>query len=205
MRRGLVVGLVFVALIALAALTPGVWLPVIARFLVVDESLDAADVIAVFAGGRGERAEHAARLFQRRLASTILVTGGEVSGEIALFCGQRITGADLSARRLRLAGIPDSAVVVIPKGTSTYEEAAVVRDYLKARGHRSVIAVSSAYHMRRVRATLQHQLEADRTVVRVSAADTPDFQPRHWWRNERGLLLVTHEYLKLAYYQLHLL
>jgi uncharacterized SAM-binding protein YcdF (DUF218 family) len=193
--------LALVVALAMLVVTREHWLAAAAGFLVVDEPVAAADVIAVFAGGGGERADHAAALFAQGLAPRILVTGGEASGAVELVCGERLTGAELSARRLARAGVPADAVTIVPRGTSTYEEAAVVREFLTRGGHHTVIAVSSAYHMRRVGASLRHHLRGD-AVVRLSAAPTRDFDPRRWWRDEHGLLLVTHEYLKLAYYHL---
>ncbi len=196
-------------LVLVLALVAGVvtrvqWLPAVAAFLVVDEPLQPADVIAVFAGGGGERTTHAAALFRAGLAPKILLTGGEATRAVEAVCGERVTGAELGARLLVREGIPRDALVIVPRGSSTYEEAALVGEFLARGGHRSVIAVSSAYHMRRVAASLDHQVRGGGRV-QLSAAPTRDFDPRAWWRDEHGLLLVTHEYLKLAYYHLALL
>jgi uncharacterized SAM-binding protein YcdF (DUF218 family) len=182
-----------------------VWLPALAGHLVVDDPLSPADVIVVFAGGRGERAQHAADLYRRGLAGRILMTGGETARAVELFCNRRVTGAELNAKLLLDAGIPEGVMTVLPHGTSTYEEADIVREHLRSRGYRSAIAVSSAYHMRRVRTTLLHHLRNEPITVQVSPAPTPEWEPRAWWRDERSLLLVTNEYLKLAYYHLALL
>jgi uncharacterized SAM-binding protein YcdF (DUF218 family) len=199
---------VFVLAVGLLVLAVGghrLWLPGIAEYLIVDDTPTSADVIAVFAGGRGERARHAAELYRRGLAPRILATGGETSYDIWTMCERRVTGAEITAKLLRDAGVPDGAVAVIPRGTSTYEEADVIRDYLTSHGYRAVIAVSSEYHTRRVSATLRHHLRSGNVAVQISPAWTPEFTPTEWWRGEHSLLFVASEYEKLIYYYLALL
>jgi uncharacterized SAM-binding protein YcdF (DUF218 family) len=202
LRLGLLAPLAL--LLMLVAMAP-VWLPALAGHLVVEDPLIPADVIVVFAGGHRERPQHAADLYRRGLARRIVLTGGETARAIELFCDRRVTGAEINAKLLRDAGVPEDAMIVLPRGTSTYEEAEIALDQLRGRGYRSAIAVSSAYHMRRVRTTLLHHRRNEPITVQVSPAPTPDWKPRAWWRDERSLLLVANEYLKLAYYHLALL
>ena len=159
-----------------------IWLPWIAQNLIVEDALHPADLIVVFSA-KEERARHAVRLYQEGLAPRILVTGGLTSEAIELFCHKRVTGAELSAKMLADAGVPKSAVIVLPRATSTYEEAEVIKAFMKTQGYRSVIAVSSPYHMRRVRATLERLIRGTEIEVQYSPAKDSEFEVESWWRN----------------------
>ncbi len=193
-----------VGFIFLAMLSRAIWLPWIAKNLIVEDALRSADLIAVFAGTYEDRAAHAAQLYRQGLAPRVLVTGELTSKVIELFYNRRVTGAELSAKVLIDAGVPKKAVIVIPKGTSTYEEGEAIKQFMEAHGYRSVIAVSSPYHMRRVRATLKRLLEQTKIQVQYSPEKGSGFEAENWWKREKDLIDVTNEYLKLAYYHLAL-
>lgn len=192
-------GLAGFALLVIQSRT--IWLPWIAQNLIVEDRLRPADSIVVF-GAEEERARHAAKLYQEGLAARILVTGGLTLKGAKVFCHQQMTGADLSAKVLIDAGVPKNAVIVIPEGTSTYEEGEVVNAFMKMHGYRSVIAVSSPYHMRRVRATLSRLVQGTRVAIQYSPAQGTGSSASDWWRREDDVINVTNEYLKLAYYHL---
>jgi uncharacterized SAM-binding protein YcdF (DUF218 family) len=197
------IALGIVAVIVFVVQSRALWLPWIAQNLVVEDKLAPSDVIAVFAAEEA-RGRHAAELYRRELAPRVLTTGELVSKAVLLFCGKPVTGAEFMAKVLGDEGVPNDAVVAIPRGTSTYEEAEAVKAFMTGHGYRSLIAVSSPYHMRRVRATLSHILEGTAVSVQYSPARNGDFKIREWWRHERDLINVTNEYIKLAYYHLAL-
>lgn len=182
----------------------GYWLPWFANVLIVEDTLRPADLIAVFAGNQGNRASHAAELYKRGLAPRVLVTGELTASSIEIYYHKRVTGAELSAKVLMDQGVPQNAVIVIPKGTSTYEEAQAIKQLMEGRGYHSVIAVSSPYHMRRVRATMSHLLRSTDLQVQYSPEKSGDFEAGEWWTREKDLIEVTNEYFKLAYYYLAL-
>jgi uncharacterized SAM-binding protein YcdF (DUF218 family) len=192
-----------VALIFLAVSARSVWLPLIAQNLIVEDQLHSSELISVFAADE-ERARHAARLYREGLAPRILTTGELIPKAIEIFCHKRVTGAELMAKVLTDNRVPNSAIIVSPWGTSTYEEGEAIKAFMKTHGYRSLIAVSSPYHMRRVRATLSHILEGTGISVQYSPARNGDFNVLEWWRHERDLINVTNEYIKLAYYHLAL-
>jgi uncharacterized SAM-binding protein YcdF (DUF218 family) len=92
-------------------------------------------------------------------------------------------------------------VIVIPRGTSTEEGSD--QSLHKTHGYRSLIAVSSPYHMRRRRG-LFTLFQGTAVVVQYSPAQDADFDASQWWRHEKSLIDVTNEYLKLAYYHIAL-
>jgi len=191
------------AVILLVVESRTIWLTLIAQNLVVEDQLHSSDLIAVFAAEE-ERAKHAARLYRQGLAPRVLTTGEVMAKGIELFCHKRVTDAELMAKMLADDGVPKGAVIVIPRGTSTLEEGEAIKAFMKTHGYRSLIAVSSPYHMRRVRATLSHFFQGTAVVVQYSPAQDEDFDASQWWRHEKSLIHVTNEYLKLAYYHIAL-
>jgi len=192
-----------VGLVLLTVQSRNTWLPLIASHLVVSDSLGPADAIVVFAAEE-ERARHAARLYHRHLAPVILVTGGVPIRSLEVLCQKKVTGAEFTAALLIMAGVPRSAIRVLPVGTSTYEEADAVRRFSTENRLNSLIAVSSPYHMRRVRSTLHHVFRGTPMVAQFSPAQDSEFNVHEWWRREKDFIRVTNEYMKLAYYHLAL-
>ena len=111
-----------------------------------------ADVIAVLGAaqynGRPSpvfraRLDHAATLYQRGLAPTVLVTGG---------VGVRDTLNEANVGRSYLVrlGIPDDAVIPLAGGHDTFSSIDQVRRWFDGRDNRRVLLVSDGFHMLRL-------------------------------------------------------
>jgi uncharacterized SAM-binding protein YcdF (DUF218 family) len=122
--------IVLVALTVLAALT--------AR-LFVWPSTDPprrADAVLVFAGGRGERLREGLRLVRAGVAPVLAVSDGGVRrARFARVCGERPAGVRV--------------VCVTPAESSTRAEARAFGELAGREGWRSVVVVTSDYHLRR--------------------------------------------------------
>ncbi len=81
-------------------------------------------------------------LWQRDAAALIVVTGGKRAGD-------RFTEAETSRDYLIARGVPAEAIVVEPRGTSTFESLAAVRDDDVTRILQRVVVVSDPYHVMR--------------------------------------------------------
>lgn len=112
----------------------------------------AADAIAVLGAaqynGRPSpvfraRLDHAATLYQRGLAPTVLVTGG---------VGARDTLNEANVGRSYLVrlGIPDEAVIPLAGGHDTFSSIDQVRRWFDGRDSRRVLLVSDGFHMLRL-------------------------------------------------------
>ncbi len=88
------------------------------------------------------RLNHALMLWQRDAAALIVVTGGKRAGD-------RFTEAETSRDYLIARGVPAEAIVVEPRGTSTFESLAAVRDDDVTRILQRVVVVSDPYHVMR--------------------------------------------------------
>lgn len=131
--------------------------------VLVAKQAPAADAIVVLGGGvelpipprqkpefngAGDRIVEGARLYRAGRAPVMLLTGGNVYGQRAMQ-GESVYAAELVA----MLGVDPAAVVVESASRSTYENAIESRRYLRKKGIRRVLLVTSAAHMPRAVAT----------------------------------------------------
>lgn len=109
------------------------------------------------------RLDHAAGLYERGLATTVVVTGGRRPGD-------RFSEAHASARYLTEEhGVPESAVLWEPYGRNSWEQIASAARFLQRRGMREVVLVSDPFHSARVGAIADEQgLDAATSPTRSS-------------------------------------
>jgi len=181
-----------VILVMLVALLP--------RFLAITtEPPTTAEAIYVFPGQVPERARCAAALYHAGVAPRVVFTGGQVAAELAAI-GQPIDDATLNARIAHDAGVPQSAETILGAGTSTWEDALVLGRWMRHRGVRRIVAVTSPTHSRRAAYTLEMALgplSQGIEVYRCGAIYGP-----LWWIRERSLIRVSIESLKFGFYAL---
>src|SRR6185295_3246400 len=110
-----------------------------------------------------------------------------------------------TARYLRREGVPASAIEILPEPvTGTYEEASLLRRYAEKNNLRSLLVVTSAYHTRRARWTLNRIFGSSGIAVGIDAVPPGQQAPRPatWWLHLTGWRLVPDEYVKMIYYAL---
>ena len=120
------------------------------------------------------RLEHARRLYEEDLAPWIMVTGGVGRGDTT-------SEAEVSRRWLAARGVPDSAIVVRPRGKSTYASMTDVAEWLHPRKLRTVLLVSDPFHMTRLRfEARRNELEAYTSPTESSPiSDNPNLELRY--------------------------
>jgi len=89
------------------------------------------------------RLDHAAALYQRGLAPTVLVTGG-------VGVRDTINEADVGRNYLVRLGIPDNAVLPLVGGHDTFTSIDQVSRWFDGRNSRRVLLVSDGFHMLRL-------------------------------------------------------
>ncbi len=89
------------------------------------------------------RLDHAAELYEDRIAPLIVVTGGRQPGD-------RFTEAEASANYLSAHGVPGGAIEREVQGESSWESLAAAARFLRERGITSVVRVSDPYHALRI-------------------------------------------------------
>jgi uncharacterized SAM-binding protein YcdF (DUF218 family) len=91
------------------------------------------------------RLDHALELYEGRVASTVVVTGGKRQGD-------RCTEAEAGAAHLRAAGVPDADLLLEVQGRNSWESLAAAARLLRERDLTQVVLVTDGYHALRVRA-----------------------------------------------------
>lgn len=90
------------------------------------------------------RLDHALDLWNRRLASLLILTGGTGAGDTT-------SEAAVGRNYARKHGVPDSAILVENEGRTTSESMRAVAGMLEVRGLQTALLVSDPFHMLRLR------------------------------------------------------
>lgn len=90
------------------------------------------------------RLDHALDLWNRHLASLLILTGGTGLGDTT---SEAAVGRNYARKR----GVPDSAILVESEGRTTSESMRAVAGMLEVRGLQSALLVSDPFHMLRLR------------------------------------------------------
>jgi Uncharacterized conserved protein len=171
------------------------WLLLIGDFLIVQDTLQPADVIHIIAG-EDYRTDYAIQLYKEGYGKTLFFTGG--------WCTKHQYKHGEHAEQRSLAqGVPSSNIAFDESTvTSTYMEAERLKEWISQSSTpiRSVIVVSDPFHMRRVRWTYKRVLGKD---IEVRMAPVPfrltPYQ-RSWWMDWSGRKYIKEEYTKYFYY-----
>lgn len=90
------------------------------------------------------RLDHALDLWNRHLATLLILTGGTGAGDTT---SEAAVGRTYAKKR----GVPDSAILVESEGRTTSESMRAVAGMLEVRGLQSALLVSDPFHMLRLR------------------------------------------------------
>lgn len=194
-RSILIATVVVLPLVVAFALARKPLLLAIGDFLVVEDELEAADVIHVISGS-DDRTDYAIQVYQQGYAKRIFFTGGWCTLH-NYYHGQH------GRERALDQGIPPEAIAIDDsKVTSTYAEVVRLKAFIEGSSIpiHSTIAVSDPHHMRRVRWTYRQVLGKQIGVQMAPIPFALSRYPRHWWADQAARQYVKKEYLKLAYY-----
>ena len=172
---------------------------IMAEPLRVSEAPSQADAIVVFAGGVGEsgqpgggyqeRVREAVELYQAGYAPRMIFSSGY---EFAFREAEVMRSLAMSQ------GIPASAIALETRASSTYENVVFVYKLLKEYDLKSILLVSSPYHMRRALLTWESQ------APDVEVVPTP-VRESQFYSHLRGVNLeqlqgLGHEYAAILWY-----
>ncbi|MAT06212.1 MAG: hypothetical protein CL424_14335 [Acidimicrobiaceae bacterium] len=119
------------------------------------------------------RLDHAAALYGAGVAPTVVVTGGNIPGD-------RFTEAEASAAYLIDLGVPESAIVQVGQGNTTYDSVAAAVPVLDTLGIDEVALVTDPYH------ALRSRLIAEELGLGVDVASVPDSVVQGWTAWQRN-------------------
>src|SRR5574337_240537 len=140
-----------------------------------------ADAIVVLTGGMG-RVEEGLSLLRKGKAGLLVLSGVHADADLdSIF----LNHLDRSER---------PKIVLEKRSGSTFENAVEVRRFMEERGLKSMVLITSAYHMKRAEYIFRKIMPPDIRIepYRVS---TPNFDEERWWHG-RGLMLLLIEFLK---------
>ena len=148
-----------------------------------------ADAIVVIGGDhKPERVWWAVDLYNRGYAPVLILSGGTV-----VFEGDEwITEAEMMRRYARIWGVPDEAVILEERSSSTIENAQFCQEICSSHGYHSILLVTSPYHSRRARRTFREVLGSSTTVLVQPALQ--GFFKVFWWRYPDHVFVVLYEY-----------
>jgi len=201
LRNVLGAGAVLAVLAILAFALRSQILTGIADYLIVSDKLQPADVIVLLNSDVNTRPFRASELYKQGLAPVIVIARSESTPTVDL--GLVPNDTDISVAVMEKQGVPADKIIVLPFPggvTSTFDEAAVIRQYVQAHQTRRIILVTSAFHTRRARWIFEKTLAGLPVALEMVAVPYAGFDQTNWWKNETGLITLNNEYIKLFYY-----
>jgi hypothetical protein len=133
----------------------------------------------------------------------VVTTGGPVHG-MGVYRNDSSTTANVAARRLIDAGLPEAVLQKAPSRMSardrTFAAAVALREWFN-RQHvrvRSINVLTEDVHARRTRLLYQKAF-GDKVAVGVIAVPNPDYDPKRWWQYSEGVRVVLGEVIAYIY------
>jgi uncharacterized SAM-binding protein YcdF (DUF218 family) len=140
-----------------------------------------ADAIVVLTGGKG-RVEEGVRLFRDSRAEFLFFVGVDPS----------VVKSDLYRPR---PGDPPAEKVILEKSSrNTLENSIFGRDLLMRSGVRSILLITSRYHLKRASILFRNSLPADITIIPYPV-DTVNLK-ESWWSHGGSFQLLFREFYK---------
>lgn len=176
----------------------------IGYFLILEQEPQKADLVVVLNGRDTERSLTAVDLYNQGFSNRIVMAGISKqpgSDEFWRRVGKNFDGKVFFQRAIEAMGVPESAFKFIGNGVSnTYDEALATKEYLKKRGYKTILLVTSKWHSKRAYLTFKSALKNEDIKVIIQPSKYDTFRPDVWWKNQNDAKMVFDEYVKLVYY-----
>ncbi|HLC18127.1 MAG TPA: YdcF family protein [Thermodesulfobacteriota bacterium] len=152
---------------------------------IADAPVRRADCIVVLTGGKG-RIERGMELYRQGTAGLVILSGvNEAADMDAIFFSG--TG-----------GVPREDIMLEKSSKSTYQNALEIRRIMEARGLKSMILITSSYHMKRAYRIFRRIMPAEVTIIPLKVS-SPNFDEHRWWMS---LGILVPEFMKFYWYEL---
>jgi hypothetical protein len=157
--------------------------------LVVDETVEPADVIVVpeWAGAAG--AIEASDLFHRGIANRVALLPEPPNPAEQELARLGVAYVDENAnlfQLLRSLGVANVEVIADP-AAGTEAEGQVLVSWCERHQFRSILVVSTPDHSRRVRRVLHRSMRGHPTKLMIRSAGYSSFDPDRWWTTHEGM------------------
>ena len=198
----------FLRIVLACALIVGtcpLWLPLPARFLVVKDNVHKADAIVILSGDwELGREDKGAELYKEGYAPKVIRVLEMKNKEVVLLSkllNLNLTQEEIYSRFFESRGIPKEALILGDRvATSTFDELKAAREIILKNDLKSIILVTSDYHMRRTIMTAKWLFMHKQVKIYNAANYSKDFHPAEWWLHEEDLRGVAIEYLSIFFY-----
>ena len=183
------------ALVALAVVLHGIWLPRVGLFLDLPDNLDKADAIVLWPGEYLVRLNKGVELYRAGWAPRILMfpdAEDEFFVTVARLLGRETTKTQALERYLERRGVPAEAIQV--RGLTANES---IPGTIGRGRFRRVIVVTGSYYMRRTIRQLRASLGPSGVRLYHVSTTPPYYDPPRWWRDRIEMKIVFGEYVRL--------
>lgn len=193
-------GWLLILLAAGAVLSAHYWLPLPGTFLQVPDRLEKADCLVPLRGDDFFRFRKTVDLFSEGHSKNIVLSvTPEVSKKYDLayrISGlDKVSGKDLTFKYFEYFGKNSERIFITEfEVTSTFSEAVATKELMVKNGFKSLLLVTSEYHMRRALWIFKWVFQGTGIEIYNVTADSELFDPSMWWRKERDVRRVAEEY-----------
>lgn len=196
-------------LVSILIVSYRIWLPIPGTFLLVKDNIQKADCIVAIMGDSYFRFKKVVELYNEGYSKNIVISAlPEREEELREYYNfeNRVLGLkDIPPKEFAL-----KAFEYFKKGskdiyftdyetTSTYDEAVATRDFMLKKGFKSLILVTSTYHMRRTLMIFRLVFRGTGIKIYNCTASNVLHDPHRWWLKEKDVKAISIEYLSIAY------
>ncbi len=157
---------------------------------VATDEITYADAIVVLTGGTG-RVEEGLRLFREGRGGYLILSGVEETSTLDTI----FPGRDLKTT------VDTSRIILDIESRRTLDNAFNVKKIVEDKGFKSLIMVTSNYHMKRAFTILSKTINGDVKLYRHPVIG-PNFKDEEWWQSQKSLKLVTSEFFKYIWFHI---
>jgi len=193
--------IIIISLLCVAFIFKNSILRAIGKELIYENELNKVETLFVLGGGAFDRGNEAAKIYKAGFVKNIVCTSGNIPHDLQAL-GITLFESEITKKNIVRNGIPDSLVFALTEGTSTFEESDIILRYCKEHKIFKCILLSSKFHTRRVKNVFKNKFEKENIQIIFRGAPSSQYDENAWWEDERGLIMVNNEYVKLMYYWL---
>jgi uncharacterized SAM-binding protein YcdF (DUF218 family) len=190
-----------------AALAAGIWLQRaavlrgVADLWIVSDPVTQSDVVAVLGGGLEVRPFAAAEIYERGLATRVLVS------EVLEARSTAIVGApghtELNRMVLLKLGVPEAAIATFGQASrNTWDEANALRNWATEHHVARIIIPTEIFSARRVRWVFHRTFAGSSVQLEIPSFEGNNYSRAEWWKSEAGMIAFQNEVMKYLYYRL---
>lgn len=167
--------------------------------LVINEAVEAADIVVVPVWSGSEGAIEAADLVRTGIATRVAVLAGPSSRADKELTRRGVAYRDETevwTELLNSLGV--GKVEIIPqRAAGSEDEGAVLHSWFRQNAFRSAVLISTPDHSRRLRRVLRRSFGGEETRIAIQLTRYSEFDPDRWWETRAGLRIEIVELEKL--------